>query len=224
MAAVAEALERTQVSLDFKAVHRKEQPDFESEAGAGERARTFARRLGDSLCELARRDHRGIFWASAYGEDSGLEQRYLTGGSAGVLLALAELVAELGEGRHREALIEGIEWLENSKPVGTILPGLYVGELGVAAALLRAGQVLNRPDLVSKAANIVHAVAALPHASPDMFHGTAGRLRFNLLLWQEPKKLSTWRMPLRQESSFSGEVNGSRMDMRGGLFRRAMRT
>ena len=160
MAAVAEALERTQVSLDFKAVHRKEQPDFESEAGAGERARTFARRLGDSLCELARRDHRGIFWASAYGEDSGLEQRYLTGGSAGVLLALAELVAELGEGRHREALIEGIEWLENSKPVGTILPGLYVGELGVAAALLRAGQVLNRPDLVSKAANIVHAVAA----------------------------------------------------------------
>src|SRR6266702_8785719 len=55
MAAVAEALERTQVSLDFKAVHRKEQPDFESEAGAGERARTFARRLGDSLCELARR-------------------------------------------------------------------------------------------------------------------------------------------------------------------------
>ena len=32
---------------------------------------------------------------------------------------------------------------------------------------------------------MAHAVAALPHASPDMFHGTAGRLRFNLLLWQE---------------------------------------
>jgi tRNA A-37 threonylcarbamoyl transferase component Bud32 len=189
MAAVAEALERNQVSLDFRAaVHSKEQPDFESEAGARERARTFARRLGDSLCESARRDHLGIFWTSAHEEDSGSEQRYLAGGSAGVLLALAELVAEFGEGRHREALIEGIEWLENSKPVGTILPGLYVGELGVAAALLRAGQVLNRSDLVGKAGSIMHAVAALPHASPDIFHGTAGRLRFNLLLWQETQE------------------------------------
>jgi lantibiotic modifying enzyme len=188
MAAVAEALERNQGSLDFKAVHRKEQRDLESEAGARERARTFARRLGDSLCESARRDHLGIFWPSAYDEDSGLERRDLAGGSAGVLLALAELVAEFGERRHREALIEGIQWLENSKPVGTVLPGLYVGESGVAAALLRAGQVLNRPDLVGKAANIAHAVAALPHASPDMFHGTAGRLRFNLLLWQETKE------------------------------------
>jgi lantibiotic modifying enzyme len=100
-------------------------------------------------------------------------------------LALAELVAEFDDARHGEALIEGAEWLEHSKPVGAVLAGLYVGESGIAAALLRAGQILNRPDLVGKAANMAHVIAALPHASPDMFHGTAGRLRFNLLLWQE---------------------------------------
>ena len=42
------------------------------------------------------------------------EQRYLAGGSAGVLLAIAELVGEFGEGRHQEALTEGIEWLRAS--------------------------------------------------------------------------------------------------------------
>lgn len=185
MAAVAEALERNQV---FRAVQSTEQPDFGTEAGARERARAFARRLGDSLCESAHRDRRGIFWASAHDEDGAPEQRYLAGGSAGVLLTLAELVAEFGDGRHRQALMEGIEWLENSRPVGTVLPGFYVGESGVAAALLRAGQVLNRSDLVAKAASIMQAVAALPHTSPDIFHGTAGRLRFNLLLWRETRE------------------------------------
>jgi tRNA A-37 threonylcarbamoyl transferase component Bud32 len=186
MAAVAEALER--ISSDSRAVRGKQQPDVEPEAGARERARSLARRLGDSLCESARRDHQGIFWTSAHDEDGGPEHRYLAGGSAGVLLALAELVAEFGESRHREALTEGIAWLENSTPVGAILPGLYIGELGVAAALLRAGQVLKRSDLVGKAARVAHAVAALPHTSPDIFHGTAGRLRFNLLLWQETRE------------------------------------
>lgn len=185
MAAVAEALERNQVSPDFKAAHREERFQVESESDAREKALTFARRLGNSLCESARRDHLGIFWTSAYEEEGGSEQRYLAGGSAGVLLALAELVAEFGEGKHVEALTEGIEWLGASRPVGAILPGLYIGELGVAAALLRAGQVLNRSDLVDQAVTIMQTIAALPHASPDIFHGTAGRLRFNLLLWQE---------------------------------------
>ena len=70
-------------------------------------------------------------------------------------------------------------------PVGDILPGLYIGELGVAAAMVRAGQVLSRCDLIDRAATIMRTIAALPHTSPDIFHGTAGRLRFNLLLWQE---------------------------------------
>jgi hypothetical protein len=188
MAAVAESLQRLKASLDLEAVQKAEQPDIESEAAARERARTLARRLGDSLCESARRDPLGVFWASAYDDDSVLERRELAGSTAGVLLALAELVAEFGDARHRETLIEGTRWLQNSTPVGTVLPGLYVGESGVAAALLRAGQVLNRSDLVDQAANIARTIAALPHASPDMFHGTAGRLRLNLLLWQETQE------------------------------------
>jgi lantibiotic modifying enzyme len=64
---------------------------------------------------------------------------------------------------------------------------LYICELGVAAALVRAGQVLSRCDLIDHAATIMRTIAALPYTSPDIFHGTAGRLRFNLLLWQETR-------------------------------------
>lgn len=69
----------------------------------------------------------------------------------------------------------GIEWLRTSRPVGDILPGLYIGELGVAAALVRAGQILSRRDLMNYAATIMRTIAALPHTSPDIFHGTAGK-------------------------------------------------
>ena len=187
MTAVAEALARIQVPADFKAAPTEERSRAESEANAPARALALARRLGDSLCDSARRDHSGIFWTSAYEEEGASEQRYLAGGSAGVLLAIAELVGEFGEVRHQEALTEGIEWLRASRPVGDILPGLYIGELGVAAALVRAGQVLSRCDLIDHAATIMRTIAALPYTSPDIFHGTAGRLRFNLLLWQETR-------------------------------------
>ena len=116
MGAVAEALERSLVSVDFKAVHGADQRDLESEAGARREpapspdvwAILFVHRLVVI---------RGIFWASGYNQDSGLERRDLGGGSAGVVLALAELVAEFDNPRHRKALIEGTEWLANSKPV-----------------------------------------------------------------------------------------------------------
>jgi tRNA A-37 threonylcarbamoyl transferase component Bud32 len=182
MTAVAEALERSLQPSRIASIEQK--PRHQTDAERAAHARVLARRLGDSLCASACYEPTGASWVSTHDEDGAPERRYLGGGTAGVVLALAELVSEFGDPRHRESLVEGARWLAQSEPVGTILPGLYVGESGVAASLLRAGQVLKRPDLVGRAAAIAGVVAALPHASPDIFHGSAGRLRVHLWLWR----------------------------------------
>ena len=51
--------------------------------------------------------------------------------------------------------------------------------------MLRAGQILSDGELIDVAAERGRWVSSLPYASPDMFNGTAGRLRFHLLLWDE---------------------------------------
>ena len=160
----------------------------ESEARARRRARGLARRLGDTLCSVAvpAPDGNGAFWISRHEGAAGLLSRDLNTGSAGPVLALAELVGQLGVGKHRRALSEGARWLlPMPQPAGRPLPGLYVGEAGPGAALLRAGQVLEDADLIAAAAARGRWIATLPYASPDLYNGTAGRLRFHLLLWDE---------------------------------------
>ncbi|MDQ4127842.1 MAG: protein kinase, partial [Actinomycetota bacterium] len=164
------------------------EPAIELEAQSRRRYRELAKRLGDTLCEEARRlpDGSGLTWLSKSLDPGGLPLRDLCVGGAGALLALAELVGELGEPQHRSVLLEGAGWLKGTRPLSEHpLPGLYVGEGGVGAALLRAGQVLGDEELVDVAAERGRWISSLPHASPDMFNGTAGRLRFHLLLWDE---------------------------------------
>ena len=83
-------------------------------------------------------------------------------------------------------LAQAAHWLAGApRAVGPILPGLYVGEAGLGAALLAAGQVLDDAALLALAATRGRWIATLPHTSPDLYHGTAGRLRFHLWLWDE---------------------------------------
>lgn len=111
-------------------------------------------------------------------------RRDIDGGAAGVVLALAQAAPELDDPRVWDTLGARARWLASSCPLpGGPLPGLYVGEAGVGAALLRAGQALDEDDLVAAAVEKGRLVATLPHRSPDLFNGTAGRLRFHLLLW-----------------------------------------
>jgi len=103
-------------------------------------------------------------------------------GAAGIVLTLAE-AATLPGTEVRDALRAAAESLATSVPLpGGPLPGLYVGEAGVGAALLRAGVVLGDDGLLVAAADKGWLVAALPHASPDLYNGTAGRVRFHLAL------------------------------------------
>lgn len=160
-----------------------EEPPAESEKDTQSRYKNLASQLGDSLCQAL-----GT-WTSGQEQAwiTGVEHsRYLCNGSAGAMLALAELVEELRIAQHRAVLAEAASWLVTAPHLGAQpLPGFYVGEAGVGAALLRAGQVLGDGDLIAVAADRGRWVASLPYASPDLWDGTAGRLRFHLLLWDE---------------------------------------
>jgi lantibiotic modifying enzyme len=125
-------------------------------------------------------------WISSHYLGAGIRSRDINVGSAGPVLALADLVLAFDDPEHRRVLEEGARWLAASTHLGEQpLPGLYIGEAGIGAALLRAGQVLRDDSLIAAAAARGRVVAAQPHISPDLFNGTAGRLRFHLLLWDE---------------------------------------
>jgi hypothetical protein len=164
------------------------EPPIEPDAQARRRYCELAKRLGDTLCKEASRppDERGLMWMSKSFDTGGIPLRDLCLGGAGAVLALAELARELDDPEHRATLAEGARWLEGAPRLGgPPLPGLYVGEAGVGGALLRAGQVLGDEKLIDIAAERGRWISLLPYASPDMFNGTAGRLRFHLLLWDE---------------------------------------
>ena len=148
----------------------------------------LARRLGDTICAAAEPagDGAGVVWRSRHDLTGGLVCRDINTGVAGTLLALAELVAACGDPVHRGTLVEGARWLAAApRPEGQPPPGLYVGDAGVGAALLRAGQVLGDDRFLAAAAERGRFVATVDPASPDLFTGLAGCLRFHLLLWDE---------------------------------------
>ncbi len=160
----------------------------ELEANARLRWGGLARRLSDSLCAAAERANpgAGVYWRSHHHLTGGLICRDVNTGVAGALLALAELVAAFDEPEYRRTLAEGARWLATApRPEGHPPAGLYVGDSGVGAALLRAGQVLGDDRLIAAAAECGRFVAAAHPMSPDLFSGIAGCLRFHLLLWDE---------------------------------------
>jgi len=151
----------------------------------------LARRLGETLCQVAQPDpeSEGLRWRSTAYVGKGMYPRDVNMGNAGTLLALAELVDAFQVQRQRDTLVEGARWLAASHPLpGERLAGLYIGESGIGAALLRAGQVLDDPDLISLAMKQGYEIAQLPFRSPDLFNGTAGRIRYLLWLWDTTKE------------------------------------
>jgi serine/threonine protein kinase/methylase of polypeptide subunit release factors len=107
--------------------------------------------------------------------------RDVSDGVAGIVLALAYVRQDYQSPDLDMTLSELAHWLAAS-PVfeGGPLPGLYVGEAGVALALGRAAVALEDGALFERARELSANVASLPCSSPDLFHGTAGRARFHL--------------------------------------------
>jgi serine/threonine protein kinase len=150
-----------------------------------ERFRALAVRLGDSLSTSVETDADGAVWRTSHPLGAAMSSRDINIGSAGSLLALAELVQAFDVRSHRRILESAAARLASQPPGPRFLPGLYVGEAGVGGALLRAGQVLGDEALVAEAATRGRLIASAPHRSPDLFTGSAGRLRFHLWLWDE---------------------------------------
>ncbi|HVB71923.1 MAG TPA: class IV lanthionine synthetase LanL [Ktedonobacteraceae bacterium] len=181
----------TSISVRPLSVSPGSDPAQEAYEEAEVHYRELAKRLLDTLCAQARQPARseGLAWKSAHPISYGFISRDINTGNSGTLLALAELAAEFTGSHEREILEAGTRWLcaaltKNPQP----LPGLYVGESGVGAALLRAGQILHDDSLISIAAQRGRQVGSFPYGSPDLFNGTAGRLRFHLLLWDETRE------------------------------------
>ncbi len=131
-------------------------------------------------------DGKGPAWAQLTPSSSSkIILRDLGNGMAGVLFVLAACVEQFNTDRLRVVLRDGAYWLLGSKRLaGPLLPGLLVGEAGVGAALLRAGQVLDDPTLIAAAEDQGRLVAACSHNLSDIFHGTAGRVKYHLMVWK----------------------------------------
>jgi lantibiotic modifying enzyme len=104
--------------------------------------------------------------------------------------------------RAGDALADGARTLAGVRGIGPEpLPGLYVGEAGIGAALLRAGLVLHDSAIVDAARERSQWVAELPFGSHDLYNGTAGRLRFHLMLHAatgDPEPLDAARVCVEQ--------------------------
>lgn len=157
------------------------------EASMTSHPQEIARELLHTLCATARKPEKGqgLTWKTSNPYAHNYTLRDLNMGLAGTVLALANLVSEFPDPPACDVLAQSADWLRmvpaHSDPP---LPGLYIGEAGVGAALLFAGQVLQDNTLIEAAAERGRQIAALPHISPDIMHGTAGRLLFHLFLWE----------------------------------------
>jgi hypothetical protein len=140
------------------------------------------KRLTAAICRAAQAEHAGADWDSPMADR--MSQRTLYDGTAGVLLALAEIVEVLGDPHARSTLSETVSRFASTPPPdGESGAGLYGGEGGVALALLRCGQVLADDRCIARAVDVGRTVASLAHEVPDLIVGSAGRVRANLQLW-----------------------------------------
>jgi lantibiotic modifying enzyme len=118
--------------------------------------------------------------------------------------------SEFGVPEHSGLLAEGAWSLASAaEPKGYFSPGLYVGEAGIGAALLRAGQVLGASELVDAAVERARRIAREPYVSPDLFNGTAGCLRFELLLWDETADTEHLQSAIRAGETLLSSAEGT---------------
>lgn len=121
-----------------------------------------------------------------------LQNSSLGSGLAGIVISLASLVQRFPQASFSVALKDAVKAMMRV-PLphgGERHAGLYTGRAGVSLALLRAGQALNEPTLIDLALQEAKQIANLPHHSPDLFAGSAGRLRLHLKLWQASNDLA----------------------------------
>jgi serine/threonine protein kinase len=130
---------------------------------AADRVRDMHRLVERQLQEVTERPSRG--------------ELFLNDGVAGAVLVLSELV-RLGLSSQNALLAaSAFRLIQDSRSQPRpLLPGFYVGQAGIAWAVLRAGAVAGEERLIKWARQQLAWCVAQPCTSPDVFHGAAGRL------------------------------------------------
>ena len=194
------------------AVHMLDRQPVDPSADEERQYRQLAERLADTLCRVVKRspgDGR-LYWLSTHENPEGISARDLSIGSAGPVLVLADLVSKFQNPGHRDVLVRAAHSLATTRPSPSgLLPGLYVGEAGVGAALLRAGKVLGDDRMIAIALDQGRLIASIPYVSPDMFNGTAGRVRFHIWLWDETSDPEQLRHAKQAGSELLKSAEGS---------------
>ena len=145
--------------------------------------------IADLLCRAAFFHNGRCNWCGSVlegGEESGIRTSYQTlgpdlyGGTSGIALFLGESFLRVGDARFlttAEAAISGAIDRVDTIYRGSRF-GFYTGTLGVAYAAVQLGHVLGRPDLISRARNIMtRLIADLdPPFLLDVIGGTAGAI------------------------------------------------
>jgi tRNA A-37 threonylcarbamoyl transferase component Bud32 len=126
----------------------------------------------------------GLLWRSTHLVGKGRVLRHVNTGSAGSLLGLCAAYAATSRDDVAVAIDAASRALVEQEWPYRRLPGLFVGEAGVAVALLRAGHSLGESQWVDHAIRMARATAEIEEGALDVFRGTAGRLLAHLAMWR----------------------------------------
>ncbi len=108
----------------------------------------------------------------------------LYNGLAGSVMMLSDYVATFGNTAWHAPLASAAYRLATLPRRVPHPGGLYLGEAGIAFALVKAGDALEDAELVARGFALARTVTTLPHANADLLWGAAGRLRFLVWAWQ----------------------------------------
>lgn len=138
-------------------------------------------RFGETLHRSAYERSSGCGWPATVGTMPDRGTPWLYEGDAGVVYALAEMLDQfpLAESLLRRGARGLVEMDGQLEPAPD---GLFIGRAGLGFALLRAAMALDDKALLAHARTIGREVARCPPQNPDMLHGVAGRIRFQLAL------------------------------------------
>ncbi|WP_171892276.1 lanthionine synthetase LanC family protein [Mesorhizobium erdmanii] len=159
------------------------------------------------------------FWESCHPLCVTSVARDIHVGVSGMVIALANALGNECFDRTllrdaTEVLLGACRWLTSTnKIVEGRLPGLYVGEMGVAYALCVAATELNNEEILRSAISIARDTSSMAHTSPDLFNGTAGRLRSLIRIWDV-----TGDAHLLKDAVSCGEIIASAALAKNGAF------
>jgi len=176
-------------------------------------ARSYSAQIGTALCSRSIRSASGLAWESTHELASGQELRFINSGVAGTILGLAAIAQVSPEESILAALTDAVKHLTNQAWPHARLPGLFVGEAGVALCILRAGLTVRDEELIAEGIRRCRQVSDLHCASPDFFHGRAGRLLLNL----ECYRLTGERIDLRLARDEAVAIRESVLELGTGL-------